>query len=201
MAEALFALGDTNIRQAAGDLDKAFFIYTEAITSFKKVIQLYSTNQLAVLAWGRIGDCYLQLAAQDSAGFQNSTNATNAYAQALLSRTADVAVRSLAEVGWGKVLEKMAERKSGPEQAALLTEALDHYLNVVNEKNLLPGEKLHPFYFREAAQAAARLAESNRQWDQAINLYERLIEVLPATRPGLEKRISSARQQKAGFKN
>src|SRR5262249_15193427 len=81
VAEALFALGDTNIRQAAADLDKAFLNYTEAITSFKRIIQLYATNDLAALAWGRIGDCYFQLAAQETTGFQNATNATNAYAQ------------------------------------------------------------------------------------------------------------------------
>jgi TolA-binding protein len=201
VAEALFALGDTTTRQPGIDLQKTLDNYSEAITAFRKVIQVDPTNELAVLAWGRIGDCYFQLAAQEPAGFQNATNATNAYAQVVLSRTAAVGARSQAEVGWGNVLERMAEKTTGPDSTALLTSALDHYLNVVYEKNLLPGEKLNSFWFKEATLAAARLAEANRQWDQAINLYLRVMEVLPATKPVCEKKIASARQQKSAEKN
>src|SRR5439155_3563906 len=123
VAEALFALGDTTTRQSGTDLQKTLENYSEAITAFKKVILVDPTNELAVLAWGRIGDCYFQLAAQEPAGFQNATNATNAYAQVVLSRTANVAARSQAEVGWGNVVEKMAEKLTGPERTGLLTSA------------------------------------------------------------------------------
>ena len=64
-------------------------------------------------AWGRIGDCYLQLATVDSSQYDN---ATNFYQKVILSPMAGVSDRSQAEVGLGQACEFMAKlSKSGLE--------------------------------------------------------------------------------------
>src|SRR5204863_6427272 len=49
----------------------------------------------------------------------------------------------------------------------LLSEALRHYFYVVEGKNLRGNEQADPFWVKEAAVAAARLAEELQQWDVA----------------------------------
>ena len=59
------------------------------------------------------------------------------------------------------------------------------------------GEKGDPFWTRKAGLEAARLAESQGQWDQAIKVYERLQELMPVLRPRTEKSIARAQEQLA----
>src|SRR5438477_2458823 len=91
-AEAYVALGDTLIWQAP-DRSKALQKYQEAFTAFNKIPLLYPTNALVPQAWGRIGDCYLQLATVDSSQYDN---ATNFYQKVILSPIAGVSARSQA---------------------------------------------------------------------------------------------------------
>ena len=74
---------------------------------------------------------------------------------------------------------------------------LDHYLNVVYGNNLRDGEKPDPFWLKEAALAAAKIAETQKKWERAIDLYSRLQQMLPPLREGLEKKIALAREQLA----
>lgn len=188
-AEAFFALGDILVQEAA-DPAKPLGKFEDAITAFSKIVQLFPTNSRAPLAWGRIGDCSRQLAAQDPKLFEQ---ATNAYHQVLGSR-ADVAARTAAEVALGQVMEQLAKTLD----PQLWKTAFNHYYNVVSGKNLRDEEKADPHWYKEAGLAAARLAEEHQQWEVAIRIYTRLIEVLPPLRIPLEKKIDKAREQLRG---
>jgi TolA-binding protein len=188
-AEAFFALGDILIQEPA-DPGKSFEKFELAITAFSKIVQLFPTNSRAALAWGRIGDCHRQLAAQDPKSFEL---ATNAYHQ-VLGSGAGIAARSQAEVGLGQLLEQFAKTLD----PALRTNAFNHYYNVVSGKNLREDETVDPYWYKEAGLAAARMAEENQQWDIASRIYGRLVEVLPPLRLALEKKIDKAREQLRG---
>ncbi len=191
VAEAFFALGDTFTQQ---DLEpnKPLKKFTEAIQAFKKIPQLYAAGPLVPAAWGRIGDCYLQLAAQA----QDATlyiNASNAYQTVLALPDAGVAARSQAEVGLALVLQ--AQAKLAPDNPGLLKPAREHYLNVFYGDNLREGEKPAPYWVREAGLAAARLSEELKEWEVAVNLYKELAGLLPVLRPTLDKKIEKAQAQ------
>lgn len=192
VAEAYFALGDTTTWQDA-DPARPTQKFSEAITAYGKIPLLYPGNRLAALAWGRIGNCYFQMAAQDPKAYDS---ALDAYLRVLApTNRADVAARSQAEVGLGQVKEKLAGLRSAPESADLLKAALDHYLNILYGKNLAEGESPDAFWLKEAGLAAARLAEDLKQWDMAVQIYSGLAGAVPALRPTLEKKIDKAREQ------
>ena len=186
-AEAWFALGDTLVSQAA-DATKPLQRFSEAVVAFSKIPQQYPTNHLVPRAWGSIGNCYLQLATQEPRYYEN---AIDAYQKSLAAAT-DVGTRSQAEVGLGLVLERQSTSQGN---AALTRAAFDHYYNVLIGKNLNPGETPDPYWTKEAGLAAARLAEEQKRWEVLVNIYQRLVSVLPPLRPLLEKRIERAREQ------
>jgi len=172
--------------------------FVDATVAFKKIPALYPGSALVPRAWGQAGDCYLQMATLDSAQYEN---ATNAYYQVLAS-AADVSARSMAEFGIALALEKMAKAsKSVSETATLLDAAFGHYANLIYGKNLREGESPDAFWLEKAGLAAGKLAESRKQWDEAIHLYNRLLERLQPLRDLLEKRINSAREQSQTEKN
>ncbi len=189
-AEGFFALGDTITRQDA-DPAKPAARFDEAREAFSKIPLLYATNRLVPRAWGRIGDCYFQMAAQDAKHYDN---ATNAYRKVLDASVADVSARYQALIGLGQVLERQAQARPAPESAALLKGAFDHYYDILSDAKLRDGEQPDPFWFREAGFAAARLAEGQTQWEVAIGIYRRMGEVLAPLRPALDKKIEKARE-------
>jgi TolA-binding protein len=190
VAEAFFAYGDTLTLQAENPprLQK----YSEAKEAFSRIPQLYPASPLAPAAWGRIGDCYFQLAGQDSKLYEP---AAEAYREAMKSPAADIHIRSQAEVGLGKLLEKQAALRQPPENKPFLIEARDRYLNVFNGANLREGEKPSPFWVKEAGFAAARLAEDQQEWDVAAKIYERLSKILPPVQNSIEKKLERALEQ------
>ena len=203
LPEAYYALADTYIRypESVPGSTNAPDSFREAIVALDKIVREYPTHALAPLAWGRIGDCYLQLAAADAENESaNYAKASQAYSKASESERADVSCRSNAEVGLATVLEKQAEQLqlSPGERTNLLNDALGHYLYVVYGKNLREGEVADPFWLKVAAQAAARLAEDQQRWDVATDLYRRLIVLLPPLRKTWElklERLTQARLQ------
>ncbi len=197
VAEAFFALGDTIIQQDA-DPAKPLQKFVDALKAFGRITQLYPTNRLAPLAWGRIGDCYLQMGTADDKQYEN---ATNAYQKAMSLAAADVNTRSQAEVGLAHALRFMAQSQTGTNQTIMLQAAFEHYYNVVSEKNLRPGETPDPFWFKEAALNAGRLAEATGRREVAIKIYQRLAAALPQYGPAVEKRIENARRQEAPEKS
>ena len=204
-AEAFFALGDTILSHdsnAARPLEK----FETARTAFEKITQLplFATNRLAgrlvPLAWGRIGDCSLQLASQDPKQFEN---ATNAYRQAMTHPAADLATRTLAEYGLAYALEtRAADKDTLPaDKTALLKAAMERYANIVLGGNLSGDETMDPIWVEKAGLAAARLAESQLQWSAAIKIYERMHDVLEPLRPRLRDKINKATEQLRNEKN
>ncbi len=190
VAEALFAWGDTMLEEpSAGTNAPQRFL--DAKAAFERIPQIYATNRLVSAAWGRIADCYLQLAATEPAYYEMA--ATN-YQHAILP-SAPIPVRSQAEVGLGIVREKQARLKTDAQRTAWLKEAMDHYLNVVYGKNLRDDEFADPFWVSKAGLAAAALAESQGDWDAATRLYERLKAVLPAMQELCDRRLKIARKQ------
>ncbi|HZO84029.1 MAG TPA: tetratricopeptide repeat protein, partial [Verrucomicrobiae bacterium] len=188
VTEAFFAYGDTLTLQAENPprLQK----YSEAREAFSRIPQLFPSSPLAPAARGRIGDCYLQLGAQDPNLYDS---AAEAYREAM--KSPDVSIRSQAEVGLGKVLEKQAALRPPPENKPLLTEARDRYLNVLNGANLGDAEKPSSFWVKEAGFAAARLAEDQQEWAVAANIYKTLLKLLPPLQNVIEKRLERAVEQ------
>ena len=194
LAEAYYELGDAVFQEFITNPAKPAGSFTEAINAFTRVTQDFPTNLHAAFAWGSMGNGYAQLAAitQDA---KNYDLATNAYQQAMNLPQADVATRSKAEVGLAIVLEKMAEKKTDPEQTEIFKAALGHYTNLVYGNNLRAGERPDPFWLKEAGLAAARLLEVQKQWAVAINLYQRLGEMVPPLHATLKLKIEKAREQ------
>jgi TolA-binding protein len=208
-AEAVFALGDTILRSDAGPRPengaaRSVDNYVEAKRAFEKLfLPVFATNAVAVrllpLAWGRIGDCSLQLAGQDSKQYDT---ATNAYWQVIQHRQSDIGIRSLAEFGIAIAHEIQAADKSSADSTALLKIALDHYYNIAVGQNLRDSEESDPQWIERAGFAAARIAETLKQWPVAVEIYQRLlrIDALASIRPRLEDKLQKARVQLGGAK-
>lgn len=190
LSQAYLAYGDTLVAMTpSGDVTNSVRKFSEAINAFSRIPE---TDRLAPRAWGRIADCHLQLAAQDSSRY---LQASNFYQKVFSAPLADIAARSQAEVGLAEVLKKQAATRSPAEQTTLLNLALDHYLNVVLEKNLRPGEQPSPFWLAKAGQDAAQMLENQARWPEVVNLYQRLLSVLPSQQAGLEKKLDQAKRK------
>jgi TolA-binding protein len=180
VAKALFALGDTLIKQ---DPDPANPLkrFDNAKVAFKRIPDLYPTNPHVPRAWGRIGDCYLQLATSDPKFY---ADAAESYQKAM--QNADVQTRSLAQFGLAQVLERQA--KLVPDGTAYLKDAFDHYYDIVSRKNLRDGEQPDAYSVKEAGLNAARIKEERGEWAVANNIYEMLGDMIPSLRPALERK-------------
>ena len=198
--QALFAYGGALMQEPSSDTNNPLANFEKAIQVFKAIDQTYPQSEQAALAWGEIGDCYLQLAGQPQ-GAHFYDDATNAYAQVINSPLADAAARSQAQMGIGLVFEKRAAPATGPDQAALLQLALQNYLDVLYGKNLREGESANPFWVKKAGLQAAGVAETLGEWPQAVNVYRRLEELLPPLHDLLEKKIANAQEHIAPGQN
>ena len=191
LAEAYFELGNTIMSEkgptAAGTLDR----YQQAIVAFGKIPQLYSQSPFVPLAWGQIGNCHLQLATAEPSHFDRSFEA---YTNVLASTLADADTRGNAEFGLATVLEKRAARATGDDKAPLQDQALRRFLAVFEGAHLREGEIADPALLKEAALAAARLAEEQGRWEVAANVYRRLIAVLPPVKAIAEARLQRVQQ-------
>ena len=195
-AQALFAYGGALMHVESSDTNHPLDNFKQAIQVFKAIGQTYAgTDQswLVPLAWGQMGDCFLQLAGQPQ-GTHFYNDATNAYAQVIDSPLANAAARSQAQIGIGQVLEKLAGPATGPDQTALLQQALQNYLDVLYGKNLRDGEPADSFWTKKAGLQAAGVAETLGEWPQAVNVYRRLEELLPPLHDMLEKKIAYAQE-------
>ena len=188
-AQARFAWGATLMQMNSADTNSPLANFQLATNVFAQIVQMYPTNELNALAWGEIGDCDLQLT--------NFAAATNAYAQAVNSPFAKIAARSQAQIGWGIALEKKAASMTGGDQTNSLQLALNNYLDVLYGKNLRAGETPDAFWTEKVGLQAAALAETLGEWPQAMNIYQRLEELLPQLKDSLEKKIAAVRREKS----
>jgi TolA-binding protein len=188
--EARLALGDALIASSPTNLTRAIEVLGELARS-------YPAHPYAARAWGQIGNCHLQLGAQDRSQYIAATNAYHRVVEA--TNVADIQTRSLAEYGLGQTLEKMA--RSTNDVAArkqLMENAVDHYLNIVNGSNLLPGETRDIALAAQAGSEAGRLLEEELgNWEMAKGVYETIREFLRplqfATKE-LDGKIANARK-------
>jgi TolA-binding protein len=192
--EALFLFGDTLMSVVDSAETNKLANCEEATLAFGRICDKYPTNRLAIRAWGRRGDCYLQwaLARQQ---YDSLTNALNAYQRVVDSPQADVALRSEGKVGLAVTLAKWAEQKTGKERTALLENALNHCLDVVYGKILRDDERLHAWWTKEAGVKAFDLAEALQAWAQEVRLYQRLTNtVWPQMPASMVKRAAKAQE-------
>ncbi len=161
--QAMFAYGDTLISQ---DSTNRVEDYAIAIKVFRSICRDYPTNRQVFLAYGQEANCQLQWAALTHQP-EGLTNALAAYQQVITSTNADASARSMAQVGQGAVLEKMAEPlKTGSERKALLEAALSKYPGSLLWHQSLPGRAGRPILDPESGAGGcpagphARVAES-----------------------------------------
>lgn len=183
-AQAWFAYADTKTKEQD---------FAEALKAFHRIPQLYPTNHLVPLAWGRIGDCCTQLASQNPKEYDS---ATNAYWKVITHPQASVSARSLAEWALAHVHELQAADKARTpaESNELLKIALNHYSNILYEDNLRANEAPDAASVERAGMAAAQLAEEQKRWPVAIKIYQRLQTVLPPLRSRLQDKINKAQE-------
>jgi tetratricopeptide (TPR) repeat protein len=191
-AQALFAYGDTLLSIADTGAVAAPINYREAVKVFSKLQSLYPELPVALLALGRMGDCYFQLGVLDTNNASaNYSLATNAYQQVVAATLADESSRSQAEVGLGLVLERQAALAAVTNQPVLLNGALDHYLNVV----FASSERTDPKWVKKAGLEALRLTETVGAWLQMVKLCDLLAEKLPSEQSWLARKKARAEEQ------
>lgn len=184
--QARFACAAAWMQNPSADTNNPLGNFYTAITFLTQIVQMNPTNDATARAWGEIGNCDFQI--------NNYEAATNAYAQvfspnAPACNAADVSIRSAAQVGYGLVLEKLAESATGSDQTNLLQQALNQYLDVFDTnvgKNLRDGEMADPFWVKKAGLQALPLIQSLgiANPDKFINQIEAL---LPPMKDSLER--------------
>jgi len=192
-ARAVLAYGGVRMRLAPTETNRLAG-YTTALQVFSQIHQQSTNSEYAALAWGEIGNCYLQMAVLDARYYDS---ASNAFQNVISLPSAHVAARSQAQCGLGLVLEKQAEAATGDDRKALLLQARDRYLDVTLGKNLREGETADDFWVKEAGFKALRLLEQMQGWptqdrDTIINFCRRLQQLLPVYHARLEIIINRA---------
>ncbi len=178
VAEAYFGLGDTIFSQFMTNTQFPAEEFRQAVSAYIKVTN--PTNALSALAWGRLGECHLQWANQYKEKSAYDL-ATNAFQQVIDSPTADLKGKSLARLGMGKVMEAIGQPLA----------AKEHYAKVIYVPQ---GEQFDARCLKEAALASAKIYEAEGNWEQAMSDYERLMQLVPASRPAVEKKILVIKQ-------
>jgi tetratricopeptide (TPR) repeat protein len=159
---------------------------TEAIQSLKTIPQTQTNTWEAAQAWGKIGDCYFELGATDANQY---TNAASAYRKVFESPHALDSAKDEARFKLGVTMEKQAALQTGAEQAELLKQALNQYVDAFYQ-GLRETGKPAPFWTKKSGLAAAQLAESLQQWQSAYDIYKQLKELLPVLAPSCERKMA-----------
>ena len=185
--KALFAYADTLISQPSTNKLED---YRKAKEYFDVICQQYSTNELAPLACGRKADCLLQLAQSGS----DLVLAAQAFQDILTNSPAltTTLTRSIAKVGLGIVLEKLAADPAARDVSALRGQALDQYLDVLFGKVVGDKEVADEYWTGRAGLEAIRLAGEMQAWQKVINICDALGSRLPQMAPRLSKRKQEA---------
>jgi TolA-binding protein len=180
--QAQFAWGSALMLWDSPDKSNPLKNYSDATNVFVQICQAYPTNEPGALAWGEMGDCYLQLTNYDAA--------TNAYAQVFSTNSpANISARSRAQIEFGLALEKKAALVTGNDRTNLLQLALDNYLDVFDTnvgKNLRDGEVADPSYIKKSGLQALPLIQLLGIADP--NYFINQMEILlPPLKDSLEK--------------
>ena len=181
--QAMFAYGGVLKLLDSADTNRPFANFELATNIFAQICRDNPTNAIGALAFSELGDCCgQQLSAFDAA--------TNAYAQVVSSPAAGVGLRSRAQVGWGRVLEKMADADTTPPEARkpLRDLALQKYLDVFGTsygKDLNDDESADAFWVKKAGLQALPLLSAD---NCPTNFFARMESLLPPLTDSLEKK-------------
>jgi tetratricopeptide (TPR) repeat protein len=187
-SQGWFALGDTIFQQFQANPTNQTYL-NDAIAALSRLTNGAPTNPIAVEALGRLGDYYGHWAdiKSDPGVYAKVIELYGAIASFPASNVS-VAVRSQAEVGLGVI----AEKQHLPQQA------LEHYCKVLYGYD---PNHFDPYWLDRAGEFAARLCEDQQQWDQAVRIYKRVIDAVPALRPVLEKKKNAAQSHSEAARN
>ena len=193
--QATFACGDALMSRTDTAATNRPADLKDAIEWFSSIAQKYPTNALAPAAWGRIGDCYKDLAAYATNHFYEL--AEHAYQQALNLPQASVTVRSQAKVRLSILAEKQAQKTEGEAKVSLLKQALADYLDVFLGKDLAgDGGRRDLFWVKESGLKAFRVAaEDLNDVPQALNICTNLAESIPQLRAVFDAKAFKLREQ------
>ena len=169
MARAEFYLGDV----AADQTRRTPTNMLDALPHYQHVAYEMIASPLHSLAWGRVGDCHLQLG--------NLDLAAEAYRTVTELPSADITTRSQAGLGLAHVLDEQAKTAGETEEREeLLKRSLEQCMEIVFGGNLRSAnEKMDPFWVKEAGLMAGRLAGRLGRAEQERKIYSRLAEELP----------------------
>jgi TolA-binding protein len=159
-----------------------------AISSLQIAVESSSNSWESAQAWGRIGDCYFELAAKDPS---NLTNATNAYLNVIEAPAARRSAKEEARFKLAAAIERQAALKTGDEQGKLVKEAWRQYVTVFDNAQNDP-EGASPLWVKKSGVEAGRLAESLQEWKAALRIYGQLKDLLPGMAPVFDKKIAKA---------
>ncbi len=175
VARGYFALGDIFFQQFQAN--QTISNLNQAIAAMAKLTNGAPASAIAVEALGRLGDYYMAWA-------DNHDTNTYAIVKQMYGTivhfppgSVSAAARCQAEFGLGVVAEK--ER--------LPRQALEHYCNVVYHSG-----NFDPYWVERAGESAARIYEEQQNWRDALTVYKRVLDAVPALRPVLEKKMAAA---------
>ena len=171
-------------RFAQGDALSELGEFARAILAFEEIIKNYPESHLVSTAWGRKGDCQFSLAVEDPARY---AEAMNSY-QAILDRSLAPAVLKLqAEYKLGRCLEK----------TEVYDQAFNRYMNVVYTflNGNIERSPYSSMWFTRAAFGAATLKEKERAWQDAVQIYGRVIEANVPAKDEAASRIEKIKKE------
>jgi TolA-binding protein len=175
--KGFFALADTAFQQFLANPSNLTNL-NDAIAAVSKLTNSAPTNAIAVEAFGRLGDYYMQYA--------DLKSDTNVYPEVIQmystilsfpATAATVSARSQAEVGLGIV----AEKEHLPQMALM------HYSRVLYGDP----ENFDPYWVETAGRHMAQICEEQQKWDQAVNAYKRVLDAVPSLAPVLKEKIAT----------
>ena len=167
------------VRFRQGDALTELGEFARAILAFEEIIKNYPDNPLVNAAWGRKGDCQFTLGTDNPARY---AEAMSSY-QAILDRpSAPVALKLQAGYKLGRCLEKT----NAPDKA------FGRYMNDVVYLFINGNVEHSPesvMWFTRAAWAAAQLKEKEKAWQDAVKVYQRVVEANVPAGDDAAKRI------------
>jgi hypothetical protein len=168
--QATLACGDALMARTDSDATNHQSDLNEALKWYRSISENYPTNEFAPLAWGLMGNCYLQLAASGTNHFYDL--ASNAYSQVLFCPF----VGRRAGRKWSGHRRKNGPGKKAAMKDGLIRQAFDDYQDVFLGNNYLrEGEQLDLFWVKEAGLHAFQAAsEGLNDWPLAISICSKL---------------------------
>ncbi|MCO6401112.1 MAG: tetratricopeptide repeat protein [Verrucomicrobia bacterium] len=157
-------------RFAQGDALSELGEYSGALLAFDDIVRRYPSHPLADRARGRRGDSQFMLGSDRPERYQE---AIASYRSLLDNPAVSPALWLQAQFKIGRCYERLGRG----------SEAFRYYLDTVYGwlSAREQGQFVEPVWFVRAAFAAAALKEGERQWDEAIRIYQRVVESgLPA---------------------